>query len=211
MASVVVTGSAAQLVQPDRAVIGLGLSVVARDAATVIHLVLVGGPDGGVYDVFSTPPSCTHQGGAAPSWANLYANPADSLGITAVQLRIQVDSGATRDFQLSVNVGNLPSGRSYVVDGRMVREDTPPSAVVERRGAGVVLRLRVRKLMAMVRLASLAFMVSLRLGCEIKRAGRHVLTGRPACIERVSRPKRRQPREAGSLRIGGRRRGELVL
>ena len=115
--------------------------VLARDAATVIHLVLVGGPDGGVYDVFSTPPSCAHQGGAAPSWANLYANPADSLGITAVQLRIQVDSGATRDFQLSVNVGNLPSGRSYVVDGRMVREDTPPSAVVERRGAGAVLRL----------------------------------------------------------------------
>ncbi|HMV32126.1 MAG TPA: hypothetical protein PKA50_08395 [Gemmatimonadales bacterium] len=115
--------------------------VLARDAATVIHLVLVGGPDGGVYDVFSTPPSCTHQGGAAPSWANLYANPADSLGITAVQLRILADTGATRDFQLSVNVGNLPAGRSYVVDGRTVGEDTPPSAVVERRGAGAVLRL----------------------------------------------------------------------
>ena len=39
MASVVVTGSAAQLVQPDRAVIGLGLSVVARDAATALDQV----------------------------------------------------------------------------------------------------------------------------------------------------------------------------
>ncbi len=115
--------------------------VLARDAATVIHLVLVGGPDGGVYDVFSTPPSCTYQGGATPSWANLYANPADSLGITAVQLQVRADTGVTREFQLSVNVGNLPTGRSYVVDGRTVREDTPPSAAVERRGAGAVLRL----------------------------------------------------------------------
>ncbi|MBK6778170.1 MAG: hypothetical protein IPI38_14080 [Gemmatimonadetes bacterium] len=115
--------------------------VLARDAATVIHLVLVGGPDGGVYDVFSTPPSCTYRGGAAPSWANLYTDPSDSLGITAVQLQVDADTGTTRAFQLSVNVGNLPTGRSYVVDGRSVREDTPPSAVVERRGAGAVLRL----------------------------------------------------------------------
>ncbi|MFN8021472.1 MAG: SIMPL domain-containing protein [Acidimicrobiales bacterium] len=39
MSSVVVTGSAAQQVQPDRAVIGLGLTVVARDAASALDQV----------------------------------------------------------------------------------------------------------------------------------------------------------------------------
>lgn len=116
--------------------------VAAAGAATVIHLVLVGGQDGGVYDMYSTEPSCVHQRGDAPSWANLYARPEDSLGVTAVQLQVNTDSGTTRDFRISVNLGNLPAGRSYVADGGTFEPGgVPPSATVDRRGAGAVLRL----------------------------------------------------------------------
>lgn len=116
--------------------------VAAAGAATVIHLVLVGGQDGGVYDMYSTEPSCVHQGGETPSWANLYARPEDSLGVTAVQVQVNTDSGTTRDFRISVNLGNLPAGRSYVADGATFEPGSvPPSATVDRRGAGAVLRL----------------------------------------------------------------------
>ena len=116
--------------------------VAAAGAATVIHLVLVGGQDGGVYDMYSTEPSCVHQRGGAPSWANLYARPEDSLGVTAVQVQVNTDSGTTRDFRVSVNLGNLPGGRSYVADGATFEPGSvPPSATVDRRGAGAVLRL----------------------------------------------------------------------
>lgn len=116
--------------------------VAAAGAATVIHLVLVGGPDGGVYDMYSTEPTCIQQGGAAPSWANLYARPEDSLGVTAVQVVVNAESGTTRAFRISVNLGNLPGGRSYLADGESVQPaDVPPSATVDRRGAGAVLRV----------------------------------------------------------------------
>ncbi len=116
--------------------------VAAAGAATVIHLVLVGGPDGGVYDMYSTEPTCIQQGGAAPSWANLYARPEDSLGVTAVQVVVNAESGTTRAFRISVNMGNLPEGRSYLADGERGQPgDVPPSATVDRRGAGAVLRV----------------------------------------------------------------------
>jgi TM2 domain-containing membrane protein YozV len=117
--------------------------VAARGAATVIHLVIVGGPDGGVYDMHSKEPSCAFRGGAEPSWTNLYANPADPAGVTAIQFRIGADTGSTNNFQLNVNVGNIPRGRAYFVDGRTAQVgSTRPSATVVRRGAGAVIRLQ---------------------------------------------------------------------
>ncbi len=112
-----------------------------REASTVIHLVLVGGTDGGVYDLFTPEPTCVFAGGDAPAWSNSYTNPSDARGITAMHLQVQAEAGATRVFQLTVTVGNPPSSRSYVVEGMRDVDDTPPSATVERRGAGAVLRL----------------------------------------------------------------------
>lgn len=116
--------------------------VAARGAATVIHLVLVGGPDGGVYDMHTAEPTCTFRSGKEPSWTNLYANPSDSLSVTAIQFRVAADTGTTNNFQLNVNVGNIPRGRAYFVDGRTVQESsTRPSATVVRRGTGAVIRI----------------------------------------------------------------------
>jgi len=118
--------------------------VAARGAATAIHLVLVGGQDGGIYDMHTVVPICTYRGGAQPGWTLLYANPGDSLGVTALQFRIPVDTGMTRRFQVSVNVGNLPRGRHYVVDSRSGAPppgDVLPSATVERRGETAVIRI----------------------------------------------------------------------
>jgi hypothetical protein len=116
--------------------------VAARGASTVIHLLLIGGPDGGVYDMHTAEPTCTYQAGKAPSWTNLYANPADSQGVTAIQFRIAADTGTTNNFQLNVNVGNIPHGRAYFVDGRTVREGTTrPGATIVRRGKGAVIRI----------------------------------------------------------------------
>jgi hypothetical protein len=116
--------------------------VAARGAATAIHLVLVGGRDGGVYDMHSAQATCTFLRGAEPSWNNLYANPADSLGVTAVQLRVAADTGTTTSFQINVNVGNVPRGRAYFVDGRTALEGaTRPSATIVRRGTGAVIRI----------------------------------------------------------------------
>jgi hypothetical protein len=116
--------------------------VAARGAATVIHLVLVGGPDGGVYDMFTAEPTCSFRAGKDPSWTNLYANPTDSLGITAIQFRIAADTGTTTNFQLNINVGNIPYGRAYFVDGRTAQQgSTRPGATIVRRGAGSVIRI----------------------------------------------------------------------
>jgi TM2 domain-containing membrane protein YozV len=116
--------------------------VAARGAATVIHLVLVGGPDGGVYDMHSKEATCTFRGGNEPSWTNLYANPADSQGVTAIQFRVAADTGTTANFQLNVNLGNIPRGRAYFVDGRTAPGGTTrPAATVVRRGAGAVIRM----------------------------------------------------------------------
>ncbi len=118
--------------------------VAARGAATAIHLVLVGGPDGGVYDMHTPVPICTFRRKPTPSWTSLYANPGDSLGVTAFQFRVPVDTGQTARFQVSVNVGNLPRGRRYVVDSRSGEPppgDVLPNATVERRDAGAVIRI----------------------------------------------------------------------
>ncbi len=82
--------------------------MAARGAATAIHLVLVGGRDGGVYDMHTAQATCRHLRGAEPSWNNLFANPSDSAGVTAIQLRIAADTGTTSNFQVNVNVGNVP-------------------------------------------------------------------------------------------------------
>jgi TM2 domain-containing membrane protein YozV len=117
--------------------------VEARGAATVIHLVIVGGPDGGVYDMHSEEATCTFRGGADPGWTNLYANPADPAGVTAIQFRIGADTGTTSNVQLNVNVGNIPRGRAYFVDGRTAPlSNTRPAATVIRRGTGAVIRLQ---------------------------------------------------------------------
>jgi hypothetical protein len=115
----------------------------AVGATTVFHLTLVGGPDGGIYDIATSERSCSHAGGGArASWAGLYANPADPSGVTAVQFRVPVEEGQTSDFSLSVNVGNLPDGRNYLVDGRRPwGENGRGIATVQRRGAGSVVRL----------------------------------------------------------------------
>ncbi|HTS88349.1 MAG TPA: hypothetical protein VMG41_07630 [Gemmatimonadales bacterium] len=116
--------------------------VAARGAATAIHLVLVGGPDGGVYDMHSAQPSCVFQAGSAPSWTSLYANPADSQGVTALQFRVATDTGTTTSFQVNVNIGNVPTGRAYFVEGRNASEGgTQPSATVAQRDSGAVIRI----------------------------------------------------------------------
>jgi hypothetical protein len=114
----------------------------AAGAATVFHVTLVGGPDGGIYDATSAEPVCTHRStGGEPSWAGLFANPRDSAGITAVQFRVPIEAGETNDFQLSLNLGNLPHGRSYVVDGRRPwGEKGRGRASIQRRGDGAVIR-----------------------------------------------------------------------
>lgn len=115
----------------------------AASAATVFHVTLVGGPDGGIYDATSPEAVCTRRADpAAPSWAGLYANPADTAGLTAVQFRIPIAEGETTDFQLSINRGNGAETRSYLVDGRRPwGEDGKGRAVVERRGEGAVIRV----------------------------------------------------------------------
>jgi hypothetical protein len=115
----------------------------AASATTVFHLTLVGGPDGGIYDATSAEPVCTHRASVGePSWAGLFTNPADTSGITAIQFRVPVEQGETNDFQLSVNLGNMPGGRSYVVDGRRPwGENGKGRASVQRRGDGAVIRL----------------------------------------------------------------------
>jgi hypothetical protein len=116
--------------------------IAARGASTVIHLILVGGRDGGVYDMHTSQATCTFRKGAEPSWTNLYANPSDSLGITAIQFRVAGDTGTTAAFQINVNVGNVPQGRAYFVDGRAPSEaQTRPTASVQRRGDGAVIRI----------------------------------------------------------------------
>jgi hypothetical protein len=116
--------------------------IAARGAATAIHLVLVGGPDGGVYDMHTAQPTCTFRPVPEASWTNLYANPADSLGVTAVQFRVVVDTGTTTAFQINVNLGNVPRGRAYFVEGRAAAPgDSRPSATVVRRGTGAVIRI----------------------------------------------------------------------
>ncbi|HXW96824.1 MAG TPA: hypothetical protein VEI47_04500 [Gemmatimonadales bacterium] len=116
--------------------------IAARGAPTAIHLVLVHGPDGGVYDMHSNEPTCEFTRGAEPSWNNLYANPADSLGVTAVQIRVVTDSGSTNNFQVNVNVGNVPHGRAYFIDGRTAQTGSVrPIATIVRRGEGAVIQM----------------------------------------------------------------------
>jgi TM2 domain-containing membrane protein YozV len=118
--------------------------VAARGAATAIHQVLVGGRDGGIYDMHTAVPICTFRRGPQPSWTSLYANPGDTLGVTAFQFRIPVDTGETDRFQVSVNIGNLPRGRSYTVDSRSGAPppgDVLPRASVVRREGGAVIRI----------------------------------------------------------------------
>jgi len=118
--------------------------VAAQGAATAIHLVLVGGRDGGIYDMHTAVPICTFRRGAQPSWTSLYANPGDSFGVTAFQFRVPIDTGETDRFQVSVNIGNMPRGRSYAVDSRSGGPppgDVLPRAAVERRGGGAVIRI----------------------------------------------------------------------
>jgi hypothetical protein len=118
--------------------------VAAQGAATAIHLVLVGGRDGGIYDMHTAVPICTFRRGSQPSWTSLYANPGDSLGVTAFQFRIPIETGETDRFQVSVNIGNMPRGRSYTVDSRSGAPppgDVLPRATVERRDNGAVIRI----------------------------------------------------------------------
>lgn len=114
----------------------------AASAATVFHLTLVGGLDGGIYDVPSHDPVCTHRtAGGESSWGGRFTNPADSAAITAIQFRVPIAAGETSDFQLSVNFGNLPDGRLYEIDGRRPwGENGRGRASVERRGDGAVIR-----------------------------------------------------------------------
>ena len=116
---------------------------MAAEATTVFHVTLVGGPDGGIYDATTKEAVCTHRAStSAPSWAGLYANPADTSGITAIQFRVPIDEGETNDFQLSVNRGNGTETRSYLVDGRRPwGENGRGRASVERRGGTAVIRL----------------------------------------------------------------------
>jgi hypothetical protein len=80
--------------------------------------------------------------GVEPSWTNLFADPSDSSGVTAIQFRVAADTGTTTAFQVNVNVGNLPRGRAYFVDGRVPTEgNTRPSASVQRRDSGAVIRI----------------------------------------------------------------------
>lgn len=115
----------------------------AAAATTVFHVTLVGGPDGGIYDATSKEAVCTYRADpAAPSWAGLYANPTDTLSLTAVQFRIPIAEGETNDFQLSVNRGNGTESRSYLVDGRRPwGEDGKGRATVERKGEGALIRV----------------------------------------------------------------------
>lgn len=115
----------------------------AAAATTVFHVNLVGGPDGGIYDASSKDAICTFRSdSAAPSWAGLYANPSDTMSLTAVQFRIPISEGETNDFQLSVNRGNGTESRSYLVDGRRPwGEDGKGRASVERRGDGALIRV----------------------------------------------------------------------
>lgn len=115
----------------------------AATANTVFHVVLVGGPDGGIYDAATDEVVCTERKDpSAPSWAGLYANPRDTAGLTAVQFRVPIAQGETNDFQLSVNRGNGESTRTYLVDGRRPwGEDGRGRATVERRGEGAIIRV----------------------------------------------------------------------
>jgi hypothetical protein len=116
---------------------------LAAKATTVLHVTLVGGLDGGIYDATTDDALCTHRiSTSAPSWAGLYANPADTAGITAIQFRIPIDQGETNDFQLSVNRGTGTESRSYVVDGRRSwGENGKGRASVSRRDGTAVIRI----------------------------------------------------------------------
>jgi len=116
---------------------------LAATATTVLHVTVVGGPDGGIYDATTDDALCTHRiSASAPSWAGLYANPADTAGLTAIQFRIPIDQGETNDFQLSVNRGTGTESRSYVVDGRRPwGENGKGRASVSRRDGTAVIRI----------------------------------------------------------------------
>ena len=116
---------------------------LAAEAVTVIHITLVGGQDSGIYDAVSDEAVCTHRSSATePSWAGLYANPADTSGLSAVQFRVPIEVGETSDFQLSVNRGSGTESRSYLVDGRRPwGENGKGRASVEQRGGTTVIRL----------------------------------------------------------------------
>lgn len=116
---------------------------MAAAATTVFHVSLIGGQDGGIYDATSHETVCTHRSStSAPSWAGLYANPADTVGLSAVQFRVPIEEGETNDFQLSVNRGSGTDGRSYVVDGRRPwGENGKGRATVERKAGSAVIRL----------------------------------------------------------------------
>lgn len=115
----------------------------AATATTVFHVTLVGGPDGGIYDATTKDVVCTERrNAAAPSWAGLYANPADTGSLTALQFRIPVAEGETNDFQLSINRGTGERTRTYLIDGRRPwGEDGKGRASVERRGEGATIRV----------------------------------------------------------------------
>ncbi len=116
---------------------------MAAEATTVFHVNLIGGQDGGIYDATSNDKVCTHRASATePSWAGLYANPADTTGLSAIQFRVPIEQGETNDFQLSVNRGSGTDSRSYVVDGRRPwGENGKGRATVERKGSMTVIRL----------------------------------------------------------------------
>jgi hypothetical protein len=141
-------GGARMAIRPVAAPVDLEIDIpdpdaAARAAMTVFHIVLVGGPDGGIYDATSREAVCSYQTtGAESSWAGLYADPADTAGLTAIQFRVPIEQGETNEFQLSLNRGTGTTSRNYVVDGRRPwGENGKGRATVDRRGHGAVIRM----------------------------------------------------------------------
>src|SRR5262249_30171179 len=105
-------GIAAQAARPREQKVDLKINIpdphsMAAEATTVFHVNLIGGQDGGIYDATSREKVCTHRSSTTePSWAGLYANPADTSGLSAIQFRVPIEEGETNDFQLSVNRGS---------------------------------------------------------------------------------------------------------
>lgn len=141
-------GMAARAARPTGQAVDLKMNIpdpdsIAAEATTVFHVNLVGGQDGGIYDATSGEPVCVHRSSSGtPSWAGLYANPADTAGLSAIQFRVPIEAGETNDFQLSVNRGSGTESRSYVVDGRRPwGENGKGRASVEKRAGSAVIRL----------------------------------------------------------------------
>ncbi len=91
-------------------------------AATVMHVVLNGGPDAGSYDMYSMDRTCSVGTNEVDQWSNQFMSDTVSKGLSALQITIPNQAKAktgTDQFNVGLTIGSMmQGGKDYVIETR---------------------------------------------------------------------------------------------